>query len=479
MSQDSESSLCSALEFIDSYRDDINSEFPGYISQNAIDGFNKLKEVKEKTSSTDELYQLKDNEVINYIKNGGALFITFWDSPIFYSDNYIVSKLPARRSKFSSTYVHYVLRNSLSPNDYISYSRKFRKIFFNFIYGNETSENTLQKLENITKINYIELNSVFGLTVILISTIGIASTVVSTLLVGDERYKQHFNLLESYQWFFYSLGIIILFSYGYTEIGKVTDFKCHLQEFITQTGYTFCMIPIFLKLIIIIPKRNNFSQFVKKNFTTLVFLFFVVDGIFFGFQFISSYTPVTVYVENGLNFQVCKINMNIGKIILWIIAANKFIVLVIILILLFIEWNVKYRYIHIKELANLIYTDLIGFIMIIIVHFLNVNNIHTQLLLKLFPIYFFTIVNLFLTFIIKILSVIFKEDDYITKYQNNNNNSNNSSNKSSISSDEIIEQINSKSQYEPSVNLVTSEYKIENIENWSSENNCANDGLQK
>ena len=42
---------CSAIEFLHSFRDTVDSDTPSYTSKNALRAFEKLKEIKEKIST--------------------------------------------------------------------------------------------------------------------------------------------------------------------------------------------------------------------------------------------------------------------------------------------------------------------------------------------------------------------------------------------------------------------------------------------
>jgi len=95
-----DSSIPSLYEFTHSFRDSNDSPHPPLKSQQTIDAFQKLKNIKEKISS-DSIFRSSDAFTIEKIFAGGALFLRFW-----YLDHiplYTTSSLPGEKAGVSGT----------------------------------------------------------------------------------------------------------------------------------------------------------------------------------------------------------------------------------------------------------------------------------------------------------------------------------------------------------------------------------------
>ncbi|ORX82973.1 periplasmic binding protein-like II [Anaeromyces robustus] len=100
INKDDESGSSTIIEFIHSYRELKEDPFPDLDSQIAIDALEKLKELKNKTS-TDEQFQVYGDYIIDRLFSGKAIFLKFFYLGL--SPFYKVSIIPGRKEGVSSS----------------------------------------------------------------------------------------------------------------------------------------------------------------------------------------------------------------------------------------------------------------------------------------------------------------------------------------------------------------------------------------
>ncbi|ORX85070.1 hypothetical protein BCR32DRAFT_242068 [Anaeromyces robustus] len=208
---DSEGGTCSIYETIYSFRDSINSPFPGITSQKAIDALEKIKEVKNELSS---------------------------ERP--------------------------------TTTHYSEYSSKFREYIYEFIFGNKTALESLINVENLTKIHYISLKTnetSIGLILFIVNTIISLIMIGSLIFLFIDKFRYSFNILPKDYWIIYLLGLLLIINNFYTDIGKISIFKCHLRLYIVSIGNI-----IMNTLILIKPYTIESITYNNKIFQTFLTL---------------------------------------------------------------------------------------------------------------------------------------------------------------------------------------------------------------
>ncbi|ORX79188.1 periplasmic binding protein-like II, partial [Anaeromyces robustus] len=96
-----ETSVCSSMEFIHSFRDNIDSPIPSFKSLNAEKAFDKIKELKNKLS-TDDYFLSSDFLIVFNLLFEKILFARYWDN-IISKDKYYVSRLPGEKEDISTS----------------------------------------------------------------------------------------------------------------------------------------------------------------------------------------------------------------------------------------------------------------------------------------------------------------------------------------------------------------------------------------
>eukprot|EP00833_Pecoramyces_ruminatium_P006823 jgi/Orpsp1_1/1180855/evm.model.c7180000074881.1 len=220
---DCEEGTGSLYEFIYSFRDSVESEFPELTSKNAIEALEMIKRMKEEISSEIE-FKNKNNYSESKIDNGKSLFVKYWYMN-FTDMQYMVSPLPGRVENISGGIIggtnmginklineerknaaikaiefitskvnlkKYVINTKLympikdlyddedvcnslecevfkniqpiarpinKVKDYSDYSEKFRKYAYEYIYENKTAKEVLNNIYDITQIYYLSLST--------------------------------------------------------------------------------------------------------------------------------------------------------------------------------------------------------------------------------------------------------------------------------------------------------------------------------
>lgn len=262
-------------------------------------------------------------------------------------------------------------------NDFDEYSEKFVMYVHEYIYGNKSTLEAISKIEDITKIYYISLNtnnSYIGLYCVIVISLFIIIMLISFIFPLIENYGPFFKLIPLDFWFISVLGSILIMSIGYLEIGVVKSIKCHFIIILLSFGITFNYIPFLYKFITNFQGNDKFLKKICKN-RKIFFLFFIVfDTILCSLLFIKPYEVKDIIINEGKNFQHCKSTFIFNYIITIFIMIYKGIIITIMLFFTFLEWNIIETSYDIKFIVSAIYIDLLSLIIITILNFIKISN---------------------------------------------------------------------------------------------------------
>ncbi|ORX80973.1 hypothetical protein BCR32DRAFT_268565 [Anaeromyces robustus] len=307
---DSESGFCSIYEFIYSYRNSVDSPFPEFSSNEAINALEMIKRLKNEIASDD-------------------------------------------------------------------YAEKIKFHFFNFLYGNSTAYEELQKIDDITRIHYISFfdkNSIIGIinSILLIFLILFAGLLIVFLFF--ENYSPFFEFLPTDFWIILVIGLIIGFSTCVIEFGKLNNQKCNLKLFLLTYSITLVYIPILYKLIINFPEKTKFTIWIFKHKYIFLLFFISIDILIYILMIKYPYNIENIIINDGQNFQRCKMTSIPGHIIVVFNIATKCILYIIILILTFMEWSIIDTYYDVRFISVAIYISTISLTLYFIVDIIQINN---------------------------------------------------------------------------------------------------------
>ncbi len=192
-----------------------------------------------------------------------------------------------------------------------NYETKFRNLVYNYLFNDNVNlEDTIRKIEDITKIYSAQLDKVeFSLGFITIVIIAIISflMLISLIFLFFENYQPFFEFLSIDSWFILIIGIIITLCSGLTNIGELTINKCHLKISLLEIGITIYLSIIIYELITNLPSEIKFRIWVKKHKYLFLLIFYSTDMILIELTILNPYRIKNVIIEDGHNHQACKV----------------------------------------------------------------------------------------------------------------------------------------------------------------------------
>ncbi|OUM61935.1 hypothetical protein PIROE2DRAFT_11900 [Piromyces sp. E2] len=402
--------MCSINTFLYSYRDSKDSPFPELTNDSAKEALEMLRTMKNDISSDDPSYVVtalpgKNEGISGATIIGNNVGIKKYSNDELKKNatitafRYITSKEVQRKfviennifSSILSIYdeeevcnkVKCELFKSIQPigrptsktNDYKTYSEEIRNyILENFLYGHETAEKVLQQVEDLTKTYYITINDfsvlIFSFIIMFISIV----ILISLILLLTRKFKPYFRTLSSDFWFLIIVGFILIIFFGFPEIGKKNETKCHFQFIMISLGLTLNLIPILHRLIINMPFHYKYTALFSNNKYTFFFIFLFFDLIMCTLFYLTPYSIEYKNIKDGKNFEICKLKNVYGILIEKFSFTIKFLILLAIIFLCYLEWNVKKTNCDIHVLVLVLYTDILILISMIVYNYIKIEN---------------------------------------------------------------------------------------------------------
>jgi len=253
-------------------------------------------------------------------------------------------------------------------NDYYLY--KSREYMLDFMYGNITAKETVEKIHNILNVQNLSIKTdktVVGLLVIIIVTVTLLIQLISLVLLFIKSFNKYYYFLTKDMWCISVFGSMMIMASIFTLYGDVTPFKCHIKLICLLTGYYICILPIFCKLITNVPDTNRYSTWVQSHLYLFLFLMASVEAILnLSRLLIPLYEVEKIIVPDGDNFNKCVKQSGFGVVIYCIEIIWIMIVLLCSLFLLFIEWNLKSSLYQVRCITASIFATLLSITVYII-----------------------------------------------------------------------------------------------------------------
>lgn len=279
--------------------------------------------------------------------------------------------------------IQLVSRPTAIFKDYTKYSNKYRNYIYDFLFGNETISDVLQKIEDISKVYYISIQTTesnVGLIFLMIE-IGISVMIIGSLVfLYIKKFNPHFKILPNAYWIVFILGQVLIMGNIFLDIGERSVLKCNLKLYLLSISYSTYLIPLLYFLIINFPEENNkISVWVNRN-KYIFLLSFILFDIFICFLVhLTPYNVEDMMFEDEKNYQVCRMKNVFGKIIIYLMYIFKIIIILVSMLLIFIEWNLKnirydLHFISISYYSNILL--LIGYIFISYINSIKCYKVH-------------------------------------------------------------------------------------------------------
>jgi len=289
-----------------------------------------------------------------------------------------------------------IVRPISKTNNYLEYSQKIRKYILQYLYGGDDvdPEEMLRKVDDITRIYYISMNSKATKLEKLI--VGLYATLIFFfLLCGVYLYiikcKKNFNFFSRSYWSLTFIGHLLLIFLSFVDIQKVSVFKCHLKLLFQFISFTLIYIPFIYKFIDKVPEKNKTMGWISRHPHLFITLFIMLDLIFLGLMHIQPFVIKNIVVSDDKNFQKCKIGGTISLIFLVVIILFKFFIFSSSIFFIILEWHMKSMYHNNRFYISLFSIDSLIFIILNIFTFMdfkyyNIYFLTRELLILLIPI---------------------------------------------------------------------------------------------
>jgi len=296
--------------------------------------------------------------------------------------------------------------------DYVDYSNKFREYIYEYLYGNETASDILEKIDDLTRIHYFSINpkdNIIGFVIFILVTILIILMILSLIFLFIDKFKICFKFLPIELWFFVVIGSCLMMSALYTELGEIKLYKCYLKPLFLCIGYTINIIPILYKLIINFPDKNKFSVWVFNHKFIFLSIFIILDFISSGLFLISPYNVETKKIYEEKKYHICIGQNYFGVIIVGMMLLFRIMIFICIMVLIFIEWNIRETYYDIRFLISAIFTDLLCYAIILMLKYLNVKDLNYVIYFIIYAIIniTFSVSNYIFLYAFKVYIIIF------------------------------------------------------------------------
>jgi len=234
-----------------------------------------------------------------------------------------------------------ILRPIQATEDYMEYSHKYRNHLLKYLYEGIDLTECHQNIKFLTTIFYEENNTLMNRIYIIVISISDIIIVFSYCLAFTKKHKFKFKLLNKFYWFLYMLGEVLIMSYGFTGMGKLTDLKCQVRSFVFSLGFTLSNTVIFIRMVINFPEsERKFSRFCANNFGKVLLFSCGIDIILNAIGFIDPYR-VERATDGNITYHICKLDGVVGIICFGLIVLYKIIILFGMAVLTFVEWNMK------------------------------------------------------------------------------------------------------------------------------------------
>jgi len=266
------------------------------------------------------------------------------------------------------------------------YESKFRKYAIKYLFeDNVDLEETLRNIEDITKIYYIPLDRIeFSFGVVMVVVIAVLSLLMllSLIFLFFENYQPFFKVLSADSWLILIMGIIMFLCSIIAHLGELSMSKCYLKIGLLEIGITLYLFVILYELIINLPLEIKLVEWIKNHKYIALFLLLLIDVLLIGLSHLDPYSIEIVIVEEGNNYQTCKMKYVFGRVITIMLTTEKFILVLAISFLLFVEWNMKRIFYEVRFILFAIYSDLLILSISLVINFINIKNYYLNFILQ-------------------------------------------------------------------------------------------------
>jgi len=306
------------------------------------------------------------------------------------------------------------------------YISKTQEYIYDYLYYNKSLSEIIKKIDNMTKFYTFSIqtddDTNAGIIIFIMYWVILFAIIINIPFLLLKSFKDQFKILPTLFWMFKIFGIILTLSSVLTLFDDVTQFKCKLKIALIIYGLYFNLLPIIFFLITNFPIKNCIFIWIKCHKNIFIFISFIVTAFLNTLLFLSSYKIKDIIVIDGENYKQCNTYATYGTCLLYLILSFNIIIIFGILLLLFLEWNLKETSKDTKYLLGSIFTTIFFFTIYIIFYNFKIKNYIFYSILLALMIFIYSISNFMFTFGIRIIlkftkikSDDFNEEEFLKK----------------------------------------------------------------
>ena len=284
----------------------------------------------------------------------------------------------------------------------------YRENMFDYLYHDKPLPEVLKKIQDITKIYTFSLktdDTKAGLIIFIVFQILLIYMILSLTYIFIKDYEIRFRFLSKKLWVVTTLGCLILMCSILTLYDELTNISCHLKITLINVGFVLSICPSLNTLITNFPENNRMSSWFKKNKHTSILIIIIFTAGLNGILAISNYDLQIETMSDGRNYKKCSMNSIFGKVIYYLIQLYDFLIILISLILIFIEWNINETSLDVKYLATALFMDSLSLVLLIIVENIKFKDYVMYNLLLSINILIFSVFNHLFVYFIRVLPI--------------------------------------------------------------------------
>jgi len=305
-------------------------------------------------------------------------------------------------------------------------SEKVKKYIYNYLFRNESLSSVLKRIDDLTKVYTVSIKpnkedkfvGFFTFISLVIITIIMAFSLVFLFI---ENFNPFFKFLSQDLWIINILGNVFIIGSGFIKYGEVTNLKCYLNTIFLSLGFTISYMPILYILILYFPNENRVSKWVYKHKILFFFILISVDIIIFIFSATQPFNIIKNIDKNGLIFHTCGIK-KLRILIYFMMLAYKFIIVLVIVFLVFIDWNIEEIHYDLKFIVSGIYSIIIVLILSFGLKMVVINSFSFDFLIRIIIIIMTVLSNYIFIYGYRIILGILRKQNVKMNFINKINN---------------------------------------------------------
>ncbi len=224
-------------------------------------------------------------------------------------------------------------------------SVKIKKYFYDYLFNNESMSTVVKRIGDLTKVYTISIKPTIedgyvGFFVFIYLMFLTLLMIFSLVFLFMENFNPFFQFLSQDLWIINILGNIFTMGSGFIKYGVVNNWKCYINSVFLSLGFTISYSPILYTLILYFPNDNKVSRWAYKHKQLFFIILISIDIFIFIFSATQPFEIVKNIDEMGHIYNTCG-NKKLRNLIYLLMMGYKFLIIIVIAFLIFIDWNLE------------------------------------------------------------------------------------------------------------------------------------------